>query len=195
MANFREIDYRRNWLSQLFSALTVMMSDIDQRLENDGHYDGTDAREDTESILGIAFIAAQTYIAGTVADINAILKTSRQPLDKSDILKPKELLLLDVVSIAGGVSRTQLVYEIANYHKHHDEWEEWSVNDRNRQTIKILNGCGIHKGTTHHCYEAAALLWPEEQLGKFCYLLNLLVDWRERVFRAHGLEGNSCFSS
>lgn len=191
MASSYEMDFRRNWLSQLYAALTAMMNDIDQKLEDDDCYDGTDAREDAESILGIAFIAAQTYIVGTVADINAIHKISRQPLDKSEKLKPKDLLSLDVVSIAGEVSRTQLVYEIANYHKHHDEWEEWSVNDRNRQTIKVLNGCGIHKGTTHPCYEAAALLWPEEQLEKFGYLLNLLVDWRERVFREHGLEGNS----
>lgn len=188
--HLKEIDFRRNWLSQLFVALTGMMNDIDRRLEKGDYYDGTDAREDAEFILGIAFIAAQTYIVGTVADINAVLGKSKRS-EQDGLLEARELLSLDVVSVANGVSRTQLVYEIANYHKHHDEWEEWSVNDRNRQTIKILNGCGIHKGTTHPCYEAAALLWPEEQLGECGYLLNLLEDWRERVFRKYGPEGNS----
>jgi len=188
--HLQEMDFRRNWLSKLFSAFTGMMKEIDQKLDTDDYYDGLDARDDAEFVLGIAFIAAQTYIVGTVADINAVLGKSKRS-EQDGLLKARELLSLDVVLVANGVSRTQLVYEIANYHKHHDEWEDWSDKGLNGRTVKTLNACGIHKGTTHPCYEAATLLWPEEQLGECGYLLNLLEDWRERVFRKYGLEGNS----
>ena len=63
--HFREIDFRRSWLDELFRALTGAIDNVSKRVEEDG-FDGLWAREYSETILGIAFIAAQTYIVGTV---------------------------------------------------------------------------------------------------------------------------------
>jgi hypothetical protein len=71
-----EMDFRRNWISTLYDALSGVIHDIGQKLDEHGHYDGIDALEDSEWILGIAFIAAQTYISGTIADLNAVLSES-----------------------------------------------------------------------------------------------------------------------
>ena len=176
--HFREIDFRRDWLDELFRALTAAIDNISERIKKDDYFDETFALEHLETILGIAFIAAQTYIAGTVADINAILGKSKQ-------LKRDQLLALDVVFIKNGTTRLELIDAIANYHKHHDEWETWQPKGRNQRTINILNECGITEETEFPCYSAATLLWPETKLGEFRYLLSVLVDWRERVFRKY----------
>jgi hypothetical protein len=174
--HYHEIDFRRDWLGELFHALTAAINNISERIKKDDYFDETFAREHSETILGIAFIAAQTYIAGTVADINAILGKSKQ-------LKRDQLLALDVVFIKNGITRLELIDAIANYHKHHDEWETWKPNRRNQSTIDILNKCEITEETEFPCYSAATRLWPPERLGEFGYLLDALVAWRERVFR------------
>lgn len=182
--HFQEIDFRRNWLSQLYVALTAMLSDIYRRLKQDEYYDGSDAREDAESILGIAFIAAQMYIEGTYADINAIL-------GKAKAVPKQDLLALDVQFVTGKVTRLELIWAIANYQKHHDTWDGWKVNDQNKKTILALNACSINENTSNPCYTVATMLWPEQQLGELRYLLALLVDWRDRVFRKYRPDDNA----
>jgi hypothetical protein len=177
-----EMDFRRNWISTLYEALSRVIHDIGQKLEEHGHYDGIDALEDPEWILGIAFIAAQTYITGTIADLKAVLSQSSSDTQK---VSKKTLLLVDVISIADGVTPLQLIDAIANYQKHHDEWEDWQVDDKNRSTIEILENSGINKDTEFPCYKAATLLWPESRVGELSYLLNLLEDWRSRVIRKY----------
>lgn len=177
--HIREIDFRRDWIDELFRTLTGTIDNISEKIKEFDWYDGIFALEHTETILGIAFIAAQTYIAGSIADINTILGKSKQ-------LKKHELLALDVAFIKNGKTRLELIDAIANYHKHHDEWAAWQSDERNRHTISILNECGITKETEFPCYSAATLLWPEMKPGEFRYLLSILVDTRERVFRKHG---------
>ena len=156
------------------------------KLQENGHYDGFDALEDSEWILGVAFIAAQTYIIGTWADINGILTESNSAIKR---VSKENLLLLDVNWIANGVTRIQLVNAIANYQKHHDEWEGWQIDGKNQATIDILKNCGISKDTEFPCYTAATLLWPDSRIGELSYLLGLLEDWRERVFRKYKPQG------
>jgi hypothetical protein len=172
----QEMDFRRNWLSRLFGALSDTIDDIERRLKQDDYYDGIDALEDCESILGIAFIAAETYIVGTVSDINSIL-------GKAVVLKKHDLLVLDMGFVANGVTPLQLVHAIANYQKHHDEWGPgWKVSKRSMPTITVLNACGISKETEFPCYAAATLLWPEPEIRELSFLLQLLEEWRKRVF-------------
>lgn len=184
MPSIYGIDFRRDWLSQLFVALSGVIDDIHEKLDKVDGYDGIFALEKSELILGIAFIAAQTYVAGMVADINVIRGKSKQ-------LTKWKLLECDVAPIAEGVTPLQLVDAIANYHKHHEEWDDWCLNRKNEHITSILNKSGINKETEFPCYTAATLLWPVSKLGEFRYLLNLLVDWRERVFREYGPQGNS----
>jgi hypothetical protein len=186
VSRFEINDFRLDWLSQLFAALSGVIDDIHEKLGKVDGYDETFALEESESILGIAFIAAQTYVEGTVADIKAVHGKSKQ-------LKKWDLLALEVKgeTFADGVTRLQLVDAIANYHKHHEAWDDWRVNANNEKTIGILNKSRINKETEFPCNRAAALLWPASNLGEFRYLLNILADWRERVFREYGSQGNS----
>jgi hypothetical protein len=111
-----EMDFRRNWISTLYDALSGVIHDIGQKLDEHGHYDGIDALEDSEWILGIAFIAAQTYISGTIADLDAVLSESSSNIQK---ISKKTLLLVDVISIADGVTPLLLIDAKANDQKHH----------------------------------------------------------------------------
>jgi hypothetical protein len=180
MMFLHELDFRRDWLNTLYKALSGVIGDIERKLEENDHYDGVDALEDSEWILGIAFIAGQTYLTGTWADLNVILveKGVKESLRSS-------LLELDVHRIGHGVTRVQLVDAIANYHKHHDEWDRWQIDHKNKTTIEVLNRCGIDERTEFPCYTAATLLWPESRIGALSYLLSTLEDWRARVFRQY----------
>jgi len=176
--HIREMDFRRDWIAELFHALTTAIENIENKIEEIDWFDGIFALEHTETILGVAFVAAQTYIAGTVADINELL-------GKSKHLTKRQLLELDGGSINNCVTQMQLIDAVANYYKHHDEWVTWQPDERNRYTISILNKCGITEKTEFPCNSAASLLWPEAELGKFHYLLDIMLHWRKRVFREY----------
>jgi hypothetical protein len=170
---FSEIDWRLSSTRGIFQALSYSLKEVAQLLK--------DAQEDyqinycfdqTENLLGIAFVRGQTYITGTVSDVNEIVgtKTNKNQLLKrfSDRLENSE------------VTKIELCDAIANYFKHHDEWESWSPTERNRKTISILVATGIKETDEYPCDKAASLLWSnsDEDLEP---LLELLTKWREAV--------------
>jgi hypothetical protein len=172
--HIREMDFRKEWLGELFRALKTGIGAISLKLDEVEWFDGINAEEYSESILGIAFVAAQTYIAGTVSDL-------KEMVDRPNEIIKWRLLSLDKRVIKDNVNTLQLIDATANYFKHHDEWPDWQVTSRNRDTISTLNRCGITKDTEFPCYSAATLLWPEEELGNFELLLDILVSWRNNV--------------
>ena len=67
--HYREIDYRVDWMRDLFSSLNHGFSIIQDKLSKIEYFDGVFAQEQAETIFGIAFVSAQTYITGTVSDM------------------------------------------------------------------------------------------------------------------------------
>ncbi len=167
--------YRENLLRSLLCSLGKGFDVIDKNLQTKEWHDGLFAKEEAEGILGISFIAAQTYITGVVADFNET---------NSNYKKGSKFKLLSSYSelVKENVTSVQLIDTVANYYKHNDEWSNWEVNNHNKHTIEILMACGITTKTEFPCYEAATMLWPENEIKELSNLLNILVVWREQVF-------------
>jgi len=172
--HIREMDFRRQWLKELFNGLKTAIQEIVLELDEVDWYDGLHAKEDSESVFGIAFVAAQIYITGTVSDLKEMVNCPKEIYKGS-------LLALDTRVIREGINAIQLIDAIANYFKHHDEWSDWRTTSKNKRTISMLNRSGITKDTEFPCYYAATLLWSEEEIGNFDNLLDILVCWRKNV--------------
>ena len=170
--NVHEIDFRYSWTSSIFQSLEAGFSAIREIEKEDEWFDAGWQLEHIESLLGIAFVSAQTYILGTVQDINAIRKYSgKLPLDKIKYYAE------DMKPLPDGTSRIILIDSIANYYKHHDEWGTWPTNS----TTKTLSAVGIMNKIEFSCYKAAITLWDERECEKLGNLLSIISEWRKYI--------------
>lgn len=169
--HYKEIDFRADWMRDLFSSLNHGFKNIQEKLNDLEYFDGVFAQEQAETIYGIAFVTAQTYITGTVADMSEIGSNLN--------LKKTEMLSIGSPKVDNETSKILLINTIANYYKHYDEWDGWKIERHNKRTIEILNKCGISEKTQYPCHEAARIIWPTEVLCELNYLLKVLVEWRK----------------
>ncbi len=172
--HYREVDYRVDWMRDLFSSLNNGFSIIQDKLNHMDYFDGVFAQEQAETIFGIAFVSAQTYIIGTISDMKEV--------GGDRALSKPEMLAIGSKRV-GEISKVQLINAIANYYKHHEEWSDWKVEGQNKRTIAALNSCGISKNTPYPCHEAAQIIWPSEVLCELNELLDILVRWREKLLQ------------
>jgi hypothetical protein len=161
-------------------ALSVGMEEVKHDLE-EAHEQFTvdDALDHIENLLGIAFIAAQTYITGTVADANHLLDSGNR-LAKEQLAKNYSDELPGTT-----VTKIELIDAIANYYKHHDEWDTGSATGRNQRTISTLRGAGIIAEDDFPCRRAAEILWANNDSSDLRPLLSLISDWRQAVIAAY----------
>jgi hypothetical protein len=79
--------------------------------------------------------------------------------------------------LPSGVSRILLINSIANYYKHHDEWDTWPTN-LTGTTLAIV---GINESTEFPCYEVAKTLWDESDIENLDNLTLIISEWREYI--------------
>lgn len=177
MKYLAEFDWRLSATRGVLQALSLGVKEVSQLLADaQEDYQINYCFEQTENILGIAFVMAQTYITGTLADINEIVN-GRTKINKEQMLKTCS------DNLEGSeITKIELCDAMANYFKHHDEWKSWSPTERNRKTISILFAAGIKETDEYPCDKAASLLWSNsnEDLEP---LLELLTKWREAIIR------------
>lgn len=176
ITHFLEIDFRHGWLSTILEALETGLVSISKMVEDVSWFDGGWEMEYSESIYGIAFVSAQTYILGTTQDVNKIRQHGgKEGLSKityySDDPQPLE----------NGVSRLKLINSIANYYKHQDEWSSWP----NSHTTKDLADVNIGQNTDFPCYEAALKLWSGEDVDNLKRLLPIVTNWRAYILNKY----------
>jgi len=177
MKYFSEIDWRISPTRGIFRALSSGLKEVKQLLADaQEDYQINYCFEQTENILGIAFVTAQTYITGTLSDVNDIANNGKK-VNKDQLLKGYSDKLEN-----SDMTKIELCDAIANYFKHHDEWANWSPTERNRKTISVLIAAGIKETDEYPCDKAASLLWSnnDEDLEP---LLDLLTKWREATIR------------
>src|SRR5437016_2178384 len=150
--NIHEVDWKYSSIREILNAVSTALVKIKNEVLPE---DVDEALEQSESFLGIALVAAQTYISGAVADARTLATSTPKP-NKNYLLKH----FSDVIS-GTEITKMQLCDVIANYFKHHDEWPDWTPNptERRKQTIDVLNAVGITEMTTYPCQEAAKILW------------------------------------
>jgi hypothetical protein len=170
--NLHEVDFRYDWVSLTLHALKTGFESVREKAGENEWFDGLWQLEHVESILGIVFVAVQAYILGTVEDVNKIRESNGKG-KKGKI----EYYSDDDEPLPSGVSRILLINSIANYYKHHDEWDTWPTN----LTVRTLAGVGITESTEFPCYEAAKNLWDENDIENLGNLLSIISEWRKYI--------------
>jgi hypothetical protein len=176
----REIDWRFSSTERVFQALSDALKDVKDNLgETQEEFEIDDALEYTESLLGVAFVAAQTYIAGTISDANELMGSGSK-------LKKEQLLKEHSDGLTGlKVTRMELCDTVANYFKHHDEWDSWSAEGRHQKTVSVLHAAGINEDDDFPCHKAADILWSNHDGSDLEPLLLLISSWRKAVIAAY----------
>lgn len=176
----QEFDWRISATSRIFHALSDAIKDVEKNFdEAQEEYERDTALENVESLLGIAFVTAQTYITGVISDVNILNKGGEKVV--------KEILIRSYNESLSGSNITQieLCDAIANYFKHHDEWSDWLSTPRNQKTISVLQAVGIKQSDEFPCRKAADILWSHNDSGDLTPLLNLIADWRGKIISTY----------
>ena len=169
--NFNEMDFRIDPLHDVIVGIEAGLTAVEQRLAAEEVFDGITANEHAESLIGLGFVAAQTYAIGTWCDLNRIRKQSGKP----DVSK-MDCYATDTILVSGKVTRIEIVNAVANYFKHHDEWLRWPMSE----TTRILASVGITDKSEFPCVQAVHLF-----SGTTCELIvlhQIVKEWRVHVF-------------
>ena len=180
--NLYEIDWRYSSIRNIFGTLSESLQTVVDKL-HEAEQSGDDiafdfALEQAEGLCGIAFVAAQTYIAGTVADVNRIASSSTS-LKKDQLLRNYSDDLAQI-----NLTKLELCDAMANYFKHHDEWQRWSGRGRKQKTVAILQTIGIKESDNYPCIKAVHILLSQDEWD-LIPLLKLLSKWRESVIETY----------
>lgn len=121
--------------------------------------------DDYEHILGLGFVACQTYISSKLRG-----KSKSQVLS----LGPKHRCNQTFAAITNAC---------ANYWKHHDEWERASLRDDAKKTISILQAMGADVWSSYPTSNIMQVLIAPHT-PRFKNLLPFLKQWAETVTNA-----------
>ena len=173
----REIDWRQSSVRQILFALSQGLDANRQQFDNGRDVD--DALEYEDDLCGIAFVTAQAYITGVVADVNALrghaLRGAHSPISKHELLKTANPIVSNT-----RLTQMQLCDTMANYYKHRDEWADWAA-PAARRTTELLQTAGLKKSDHHLCTTVAALLFGNEDVRSLVPLVDMLSSWRVAV--------------
>jgi hypothetical protein len=171
--NLWEVDWRIAPLESVIVGIGHGLAEIRERLDTE-EFDGDDACEHAEPLIGLGFVAAQTYALGTVSDLNRV-RMSRGKSKKEKI----DCYACDTILLDGRVTRIQLINAAANYFKHQDEWEtRWPTE---RHGAKTLGCFGITEETEFPCKRAVEQLCGTSL--ELIVLHQIVKEWREYLFR------------
>lgn len=170
-----EIDWRHNSISKVLDTLSDELTNVANEINPDEPESGLEL---TNSLMGIAFVTAQVYIAGTVSDAKKLLEPFT--VTKANLLKDfsKQIPGSEITEI-------ELCDALANYFKHHDEWSsDWSFTNQNKVTIGVLRSVGLDHHDSYPCILAADILFFDTLSPPSHYLsalLSMIVEWRRKV--------------
>lgn len=106
--------FRRNYLERVLKKMQELIDSFIEMNESTPWYDGIFLLEDSEETLGFAFVACQTFIAGTIADTSG--KEARLIEDKD-----KKRAMKNAPLFKNQRTKIELINAVANYFKHKDE--------------------------------------------------------------------------
>jgi hypothetical protein len=163
--HFRRHDFRVKSLDMVVDGLQKSIAELEKKVSEIHWYDADWLMEETEPIYGLAFIAFQNYIIGSIADIEGTTKTKHDYYKKDQIIP--------------GYTHTtiELITALANYAKHKDE-------GLLKGTIIILDGFRLNYKDVIYLNETAIfqgldILDSDWDLIK---IKDYLTDWRESLW-------------
>ncbi len=170
--NVYEFDWRIGPLYEVIVGIDAGLAEIGRRIDKEEGFNGLTAREHAEPLLGLGFVAAQTYAHGTWTDLNQIRSSRGKPkLSKSDCYK------CDPIKLKGKATRIEVINATANYFKHHDEWSGWPAD----KTTRILSSVGITQLTEFPCIEATELFCGKS--WEFVVVHQVVKEWRVHALK------------
>lgn len=180
--NLHEIDWHYASIRRIFEALSEGLEMVEKDLDeaeyaNNPYFDVDNALEEADSLLGIAFVTAQTYITSTISDANIVGKPPVK-YKKDQLLKNYSDLLPNTQ-----VTKLEMCDAAANYFKHHDEWTGWTATGLNQKTVAILQSVGINEDTEYPCVKALKVLLQTDDYD-LKKLLDILSTWRKSVIES-----------
>lgn len=108
-------DYRAESIKIIIKGLENAIEVLKKRVEKEDYYDIDFFMEDSEPIYGLAFIAFQNYINGSIKDFMGSLE------------KKHELYKFGKESNKYSKSKIELIITLANYSKHKDEGKPYKA--------------------------------------------------------------------
>jgi hypothetical protein len=167
----QDIDFRIDPLYVVIVGIDAGLRSIRRRLAKEDSFDGLSALEYVEPLLGLGFVAAQTYALGTVSDLNKIREVhGKTPLNKHECYK------CDPIALEGEVKRMEVIHAIANYFKHQDEWpRSWPKNP----TAQILGKVQITQECEFPCIKATELFCGKN--WEFVVIHQVVKEWRKHL--------------
>lgn len=168
-----DIDWRIGPLQDVMAGIEVGLNRIQARMDNVEWFDVDQALEHSVWLLGVAFVAAQAYIEGTVGDAWRI----RNGKDHVRSDASKEFTRechSDDTALAPGVTRIEFINAVANHFKHLE-----SPRGLDEHVWGVLRTAGITEKTEYPCARATELLCGEKwRLRALC---DIVREWRARV--------------
>lgn len=157
-------DYRDESLFQIISGLVNSINSLKKRTEENGWYDGLWFLEDSEPIFGLAFIAFQNYINGTIKDF----------YDTTD----GKIAYYKLEPNLGNFQKSsiELIIGLANYIKHKED-------EKLHNGTKIILDCfglnNFDEIDKSPIFGGLDLLDDDWDLFK---VLGIVKEWRKRLF-------------
>jgi len=176
LTHWRRLDFRAKSLHMIVDGLQKSINELEKNIAEIHWYDGDWLMEETEPIYGLAFVAFQNYIIGSIADIDGDTK------DKHGYYKR------DKVISGYAFTTIELIIALANYSKHFDEGRLLPG------TAGILDGFQLNYKDVHYLDEAAifqglTILDKDYDLFK---IKDYVTQWRESLWATNDhLENHS----
>ncbi|WP_121965710.1 hypothetical protein [Myroides sp. N17-2] len=167
--NYLKVDYRANGLNQIIQGLDNAIKSLEYRVNEQDWYDGIWFREDSEPIYGLAFIAFQNYINGSIKDL--VNSTSEKV--KYYRLEPN----FDIYE----KSHIELIIGLANYIKHKDDDGELR-----KGTSDILRSFNLDVSKNPDIVESSPIFIGLTILSETWNLFEIelnVTNWRANLFK------------
>ena len=186
MTHIIQFDFSGSWVSAVFKGLREAAHLIQQQHETEDHFDGLFLLEHFEELFGTTCVVAQTYVNRTWADITkADLKVN--PGEGKWQMIPTFGRKIGQSKIA----QVELVYHLANYWKHCDDWRDWAPqeNEARYHTINVLAAVGITQDTDFPCARGLEMISTGTD-ALFDELETILFGWRQAAVEYHVAEAS-----
>ncbi len=161
--HYLENDYRIESLVQILNGLENSISKLKERMTIYSWYDGILFLEDTEPIYGLAFIAMQNYIYGTIKDL------AETTIDKTMYLK------IEPDHKNFSKTKIELIIGLANFIKHRDEE---NLHKPTRHILESFNLNPKNEVTTSPIFEGLTILNEQWNLRE---IMEEICHWRTKL--------------
>lgn len=172
--NWRSIDHRIDGLRLIIDGLTKAIKVSADRMELNGWYDAIWFREDTEPIYGLAFIAFQNYINGSIKDRYNTLSIKHQVYQSATIIPTFDRSFIE------------LVIALANYIKHKEEAP------LHKGTREILIAFRLNVSDDVDITESPIFEGIDLLSSKWCLseIMTMIESWRKSLWQANEITNN-----